>query len=266
MTDCARNPNPLYSCGSFLSSTKYFEYLEYTTNITLPTIRVSKGYNNITNQQFGNIIVTSPLMPVIYSNNSDDLLSIPVDTSDLSNYRDYTFTQLDTANKILKSVKVIYNNKKFLRYYIKVYYRKQTKSAQIRYSFSTRNRFQVFIYGIMGSMLSKTSLIIKVNGTVEILSFNCDSNGKLNQEFQIKISYYGNKTIPLMLDYDDGLIEYFTIKDGQNYLNITKNYSTFGQFNIKANLSNDIGTCQVYINDRGITTLSNLRLLKFKIY
>ena len=96
--------------------------------------------------------------------------------------------------------------------------------------------------------------MVKVNGTVEILSLTCDSTGELNQQFQIYVSYYGNKSIPLILDYDDGMIEYFTINDAQNDLNITKNYSTFGQFNIKANLSNDIGTYKVYMNS--LTSIS----------
>ena len=91
-----------------------------------------------------------------------------------------------------------------------------------------------------------------------MLGFACDSNSEVNQAFQIYVSYNGNKSIPLILDYDDGTIEYFTIKDGQNSLNISKNYSTFGQFNIKANLSNDIGTCQVYMNSlTGVSALSN---------
>jgi hypothetical protein len=193
----------------------------------------------------------------MFCNSSEDVLSIPIDVSKNSNYNDFTFNQLDKVNKRLVSLKSISKTYNW-RYYIQIHYSSQTNALLVPYSYSSRNKFKVQLY-TGWTTFNDTSLIVKVNGTVEVLSLTCESTGELNQAFQIYVSYYGNKSIPLIIDYDDGKIEYFTINDAQNDLNITKNYSTFGQFNIKANLSNDIGTCKVYINSlTGVSGLSKI--------
>lgn len=242
------------SCGSYLTDKKTYDYLEYTTNLTLPTYRVSKGYNYINNTN----LVPKWHMPVIFSKNSDDLLSIPIDVSDAAGYRDFTFTELDTVNKKLVSLIDIFKDKT-LRYYVKVHYRGQVNNCQIQKKYSTRNKFKVLAYGKSENQLNTTSLTIKVNGTVEILNFTCDLNNELKQDFKMYVSYYGNKSIPLIIDYDDGIKENYMVKDGQNDLTISKNYSTFGQFSLKASLFNDIGNCQINIDTySGISTSSSI--------
>jgi hypothetical protein len=216
------------------------------TNITLPTFNVSKGYNFISRERIGNVYILDKTVPIIISN---DVFSIPIDFSPSTGYQDYTFTQIDTGNKKLVSVKAV--NSKLMRYYVNIRYSYSTKNLQISHTYTTRKNFKAIGFQYYPTWYSNNDMIkkIKVNGTLEIFNFTCDSTGKTNQEIQIYVSYYGNKSIPLILDYDDGLVEYRAINDGQNYLNITKIFSTFGQFNIKANLSNNLASCHVYTTD-----------------
>jgi hypothetical protein len=246
--------NQKISCGAYLGSGKSYDFLEYTTNITLSTFNVSKGYNYITKEQIGKVYILEKTVPIIISN---DDLSIPIDFSPSTTYQDYTFTELDTVNKKLVSVKAV--NSKFMRYYVNIRYSYHSKNFPISNTYKTRNIFKAIAFQNAPFWYSNNDMIkiIKVNGTLEIYNFTCNSTGKLNQEIQIYVSYYGNKSIPLILDYDDGLIEYRAINDGQSYLNITKNYSTFGQFNIKANLFNNFASCQVYINDYNMSSFLN---------
>ena len=108
--------------------------MDYSNNITLPLIKVNKGYNNIDVNTIGNILINyNQYLPILFTNSSEDLFSIPIDFSQSTVYRDFTFKSLDVTNKRLVSLRNAHRSNR-VRYYFNVNYRNKTNFLDIQNS------------------------------------------------------------------------------------------------------------------------------------
>ena len=158
---CTNRTKTNNTCGNFISLNGTYDFLEYTSNITLPVFNLSQGFNYVDKSVFGgNILITDNLIPVLITNSIDDLVSIPIDFSSAATYQDFTFTQLDTTNKRLISLKKIYK-KNQLRFYVNIKYRKNVNVYQFSKSFNSVSRNTITIIPLK-SYINKTYQTINI--------------------------------------------------------------------------------------------------------
>jgi hypothetical protein len=107
-----------YKCIQDLTKNETINYLDLSLNVTLPTVYLNKGYNQIGSNVFGNIGSNVYMLPLLISNRSEDLLAISVDVSSGAFYSDYTFKSFDYDNPRVSSLKRLNKNTTW-RYLVK---------------------------------------------------------------------------------------------------------------------------------------------------
>lgn len=138
-SECNENNNTISkSCGAFISTNSSYEYLTYTSNLTLP-INLTAGYNYINTT---NKLIPYKYIPIIIGENLDETISFPIDCSTGTIFRDFTFKYLDVENKTLVSVKQIYKSK-FWRYYVNLIYNSLSNVVKIGAVLSTPGFYYV---------------------------------------------------------------------------------------------------------------------------
>ena len=108
----------------------------------------------------GNILITDNLIPVLITNSTDDLVSIPIDFSSAATYQDFTFAQLDSTNNRIISLKKIYK-KNQLRFYVNIKYRRNVNVYQFSKSFNSVSRNTITIIPLK-SYINKTYQTINI--------------------------------------------------------------------------------------------------------
>ena len=121
---------------------------------------ISSGFNYIAKNIIGSINVDKNYIPIILSADTSTTISLPIDTTSITNISDYTFSSVDLNFTRLNSIKRTSSNYNW-RYFAKIIYNaNMSSSVQIQKNYTAPGSYNLKIYPISNSFNPTNQTVI----------------------------------------------------------------------------------------------------------